>query len=75
MIDTLLDLSLGHHRGLLARDTVLVDETDRHDASRVLICLRHALRDGRTTVDGRVRSVSELLQSNAGYCNEWNCQS
>ncbi len=62
LLDALVDLTLERHRGLLARGVVLVDDTGRHDAPRVLVCLRHALRDGRTTADGRPRSVSERLQ-------------
>lgn len=40
----------------------IVDETSRHDTPRVLVCLRHALRDGRTAANGLPRSVSERLQ-------------
>ena len=62
LLDALVDLTLERHRSLLARGAVLIDETDRHDAPHVLVCLRHALRDGRKVVDGRSRSVSERLQ-------------
>ena len=62
LLDALVGLTLERHRGQLARGAVLVDETGRHDAPRVLVCLRHALRDGRTTADGRPRPVSERLQ-------------
>ena len=62
LLDALVDLTLERHRDLLTRGAVLVDETSRHDTPRVLVCLRHALRDGRTAANGRPRSVSERLQ-------------
>ena len=62
LLEALLDLTLERHRGLLARGAALVDEADRHDSPRVLVCLRHAVRDGRTGADGKPRKVSERLQ-------------
>ena len=62
LLDSLLDLTLERYRDLLARGAVLVDEADRHDGPRVLLILRHAVRDGRTTRHGRPQSISERLQ-------------
>ena len=41
---------------------MLVDETDRYDDPRVLVTLRHAIRDGRTTRNGKPQTISERLQ-------------
>ena len=62
LLDSLIDLTLERYRDLLLRGAVLVDETDRHDGPRVLVTLRHAIRDGRTTRHGKPRSISEQLQ-------------
>ena len=62
LLDALVDLTLERHRDLLTRGAVLVDETSRHDAPRVLVYLRHALRDGRAAANGRLGSISERLQ-------------
>ena len=62
MLDSLIDLTLERYRDLLTRGAVLVDEADRHDSPRVLITLRHAVRDGRTTRHGKPQSISERLQ-------------
>ena len=62
LLDSLIDLTLERYRDLLARGAVLVDAADNHDAPRVLIALRHAIRDGRTTRNGQPQTVSERLQ-------------
>ncbi|MDE0333388.1 MAG: helicase-related protein [Defluviicoccus sp.] len=62
LLDSLIDLTLERYRDLLARGAVLVDETDRHDDPRVLVTLRHAIRDGRTTRNGKPQTISERLQ-------------
>ena len=62
LLDSLIDLTLERYRDLLTRGAVLVDAADRHDAPRVLITLRHAIRDGRTTRNGQPQTVSERLQ-------------
>ena len=41
---------------------MLVDEANRHLGPRVLIALRHAIRDGRMTRHGKPQTISELLQ-------------
>ena len=62
LLDSLIDLTLERYRDLLTRGAVLVDETDRHDDPRVLVALRHAIRDGRTARDGKPQTISERLQ-------------
>ena len=62
LLDALIDLTLERYRGLLTRGAVLVDGADRHDAPRVLVILRHAIRDGRTVKGGQPWIVSERLQ-------------
>ena len=62
LLDSLIDLTLERYRDLLTCGAVLVDETDRHEDSRVLVTLRHAIRDGRTTRNGKPQTISERLQ-------------
>ena len=62
LLDSLIDVTLERYRDLLTRGTVLIDVTDRHESPRVLITLRHAIRDGRTTRQGKPQSISERLQ-------------
>ncbi|MCY3939522.1 MAG: helicase-related protein [Gammaproteobacteria bacterium] len=62
LLDALIDLTLERHGDVLTRGTVLIDEADRHSAPRVLIVLRHIIRDGRQTRHGKPQSISERLQ-------------
>ena len=62
LLDSLIDLTLERYRELLARGAVLVDEANRHLGPRVLIALRHAIRDGRMTRHGKPQTISEQLQ-------------
>ena len=62
LLDSLIDLTLERYRELLTRGALLVDEGNRHDEPRVLVALRHAIRDGRTTRQGRAQTISERLQ-------------
>ena len=62
LLDALVDLTLERYRELLTRGAMLVDESNRYDAPRVLIALRHAIRDGRSTPHGKPQSISERLQ-------------
>ena len=62
LLDSLIDLTLERYRDLLTRGTVLIDDSDRHESTRVLIALRHAIRDGRTTRNGQPQFISERLQ-------------
>ncbi len=62
LLDSLIDLTLERYRDLLTRGAVLVDAADSHGTPRVLVALRHAIRDGRTTRNGQPQTVSERLQ-------------
>ncbi len=62
LLDSLVDFTLERHRGLLARGAALVDGADRFDEPRVLVVLRHAIRDGRTVRNGQPQTISERLQ-------------
>ena len=62
LLDSLIDLTLERYRDLLTRGAVLVDGSDRLERPRVLVALRHAIRDGRTGNNGRPLTVSERLQ-------------
>ena len=62
LLDALVDLTLERYRDLLLRGTLLVDESDRRDGPRVLVTLRHRVRDGQATRHGTPRTVSERLQ-------------
>ena len=62
LLDSLIDLTLERYRDLLTRGAVLVDAADRHDTPRVLVGLRHAIRDGRNTRNSQPQTVSERLQ-------------
>ena len=62
LLDALIDLTLERYRDVLTRGTVLIDEADRHSEPRVLIVLRHIIRDGRKTQHGKRRTISERLQ-------------
>ena len=62
LLDSLIDLTLERYRELLTRGAVLIDESDRHETTRVLIVLRQAIRDGRKSRHGKPQLVSERLQ-------------
>ena len=62
LLDSLLDLTLERYRDLLTRGALLVDEGNRHGEPRVLVALRHAIRDGRKTRRDRPQTLSERLQ-------------
>jgi len=62
LLDALVDLTLERYRDLLLRGTLLVDESDRHARPRVLVTLRHRVRDGHATRRSTPRTVSERLQ-------------
>ena len=61
LLDTAIELTLEHHRDLLRRGTVLVDEQDMGTAPRVLFYLEHAIRDGSVAKRGNRRVVSKRL--------------
>jgi len=61
LLDATLDLTLERHRELLKRGTVLVDERDSGEATRVLFYLEHALCDGGYDKSGQQRVISRRL--------------
>ncbi len=61
LLDTVTDLTLEDHRGLLRRGAVLVDERDHGTAPRVLFSIEHALQDGNTTRSGDRKVVSRRM--------------
>ena len=62
LLDSLIDLTLERYRELLTRGAVLIDDSNRHESTRVLIVLRQAIRDGRKSRRGKPQLVSERLQ-------------
>ena len=61
LLDAVIDLTLERHRELLRRGTVLVDEQDPDDESRVLCYLEHAIQDASTTLAGDRRVISRRM--------------
>ncbi|GAF80255.1 unnamed protein product, partial [marine sediment metagenome] len=61
LLDATLDLTMERHRDLLRRGTVLVDERDPSDKSRLLFYLEHAIQDGSVTRSGERRVVSKRM--------------
>jgi SNF2 family DNA or RNA helicase len=61
LLDATLDLTLERHRDLLRRGTVLVDERDPGEATRVLFYLEHAVQDAGLTRNGDRRAVSRRM--------------
>lgn len=61
LLDATLDLVIERNRDLLKRGSILVDETDTGESSRVLLYLQHAIQDARIDHTGRRREVSKRL--------------
>ena len=61
LLDAVIDLTLQHHRDLLRRGTVLVDELDYGTEPRLLLYLEHPIRDGSTTRSGEQRVISRRM--------------
>ncbi|MDP9358721.1 MAG: DUF3883 domain-containing protein [Chloroflexota bacterium] len=62
LLEAVLDLSLERHRELLKRGTILVDQSDTGYDVRALVCIEHAVQDGRTDKDGNRRVISRQMQ-------------
>jgi superfamily II DNA or RNA helicase len=62
LLESVSDLVLEQHRGLLREGTVLVDDTDPGTELRALFFLEHAIRDGKPDASGERRVVSRRLQ-------------
>jgi superfamily II DNA or RNA helicase len=61
LLDATLDLTLGRHRDLLRRGTVLVDERDPGTNPRVLFYLEHAIQDASLVKSGDRRTISKQM--------------
>jgi superfamily II DNA or RNA helicase len=61
LLDATLDLTLGRHRDLLRRGTVLVDERDPGTKPRVLFTLEHAMQDANVLASGERRTISRRM--------------
>jgi len=61
LLDATLDLTLGRHRDLLRRGTVLIDERDPGTAPRVLFYLEHAVQDASLLPSGDRRTISRQM--------------
>jgi hypothetical protein len=61
LLDATLDLTLGRHRDLLRRGTVLVDERDPGLTPRVLFYLEHAVQDASLLKSGERRTISRRM--------------
>jgi hypothetical protein len=62
LLDGTLDLIIERYESLLRVGAVLIDDNDPGDTAHVLICLQHAVVDGRTTVSGDRRVVSKRFE-------------
>lgn len=61
LLDATLDLTLEHHRDLLRRGAILVDERDLRESLRILFFVEHAIKDGSQTQSGQPRIVSKQM--------------
>jgi len=62
LMDSVIDLMLERHRGLLRRGAILVDPRDEADEVRALVYLEHSIQDDRQDPQGRRRHVSRQFQ-------------
>jgi Domain of unknown function (DUF3883) len=62
LLDAAVDVVLERFQPLLTQGAVLVDEADAGTASRLLVYLEHAIRDGRVVKSGEPRAISQKLQ-------------
>jgi len=61
LLDAVLDLTMEHHRDLLKRGTILVDERDTSTNPRVLYFLEHTIQDAGVTTSGERRNISRRM--------------
>jgi len=61
LLDATIDLTLERHRDLLRRGSVLVDERDPGDQTRVLFYLEHGIQDAGITRSGERRIISRRM--------------
>lgn len=61
LLDSVIDLVLERHSGLLRKGTVLVDEHDSSTIPRVLFFLEHSIQDAKLVSSGERRTVSRRM--------------
>ena len=61
LLEATIDLVLEHHRDLLRRGAILVDDSDSSAEPRVMFCLEHAITDGSILPSGERRTISRRL--------------
>ena len=61
LLEATIDLVLEHHRDLLRRGAILVDDSDSSAEPRVMFCLEHAITDGSILPGGERRTISRRL--------------
>lgn len=62
LLDSLIDLTLESHRGLLKQGTTLLDPKDKGQEISLLLMLQHDIRDGIQIAAGDRRIISRQLQ-------------
>lgn len=62
LLESVVDVVLERFGPLLGQGAILVDETDKGTAPRLLVYLEHAIRDGRIARSGEPRVISQRLQ-------------
>lgn len=61
LLDSVIDLTIERHRGLLRNGTVLVDDTDHGTRPRVLFFVEHSIQDASRTRTGENRTISKRI--------------
>jgi len=61
LLEATIDLVLEHHRDLLRRGAILVDDSDSGAQPRVMFCLEHAITDASILPSGERRTISRRL--------------
>lgn len=61
LLDGVLDITVEHHRDLLKRGSILVDEGDFGLYPRMLFFLEHSIQDASTTNAGERRNISKRM--------------
>jgi superfamily II DNA or RNA helicase len=62
LLDTVVDLTIEQHAGLLRQGAVLVDDDDPGDELCVLVAFEHAVTSGRTSRSGQRQVVSKRFE-------------
>ncbi|MBX6763661.1 MAG: DUF3883 domain-containing protein [Rubrobacteraceae bacterium] len=62
LLEAVVSLSLERFGDVMGKGAVLVDESDPGEEMRVLVCLKHVIRDGRKDRSGSHYTVSSRMQ-------------